>query len=242
MMNFTIHISGKIRVLALLISVTSIAYNICAQKNIGSVYAKLNHASEDSIFIELHNESSDSIYLFSTYLPHGYKALSDNNHSLSEYLHRFNPEDNKYLLSFIPIKNLLFFGNPDVVYIGKDAVLKGSLGYSFEIIIPYSYMLVALPTASIYSNEYVEEFYPWKGDYNPAKREKYKKMLAKLKRYKLDATNCIYVEFAIFLKDSLPYITKERRINNWTQETLNDYIKISLPIFTNTHKDFEFNH
>lgn len=207
-------------------------HSASAQKA-GCIYANLERVSADSVYVSIHNETCDSIFIFSTYLPDGYDILSHNDHSLSEYLHRFNPDENRYTISFIPIKNLLFFGCPDMVYIGKEAVYNGCLGYAFKPITSNGSITVALPITSIVQKDYVEEFYPGKDDYNPAIRTKYKERLKKLKRYILKDAGCVYVEFALFFKNTLPDILSEHRIADWTQETLRNYIIVSLPIILN---------
>ena len=92
----------------------------------GGVSGKVLYAN-DSLYVEVSNNSNDTVYVFDTYLKkyYGY-CLAD-----VKYLRRYNYNTDRFAISFLPIKPYLSAGLSDLIRLGDNAVVNsGSLWYS----------------------------------------------------------------------------------------------------------------
>ncbi len=200
----------------------------CNAKIDGSVFATLERVTEDSVYFTIHNKLNDSIYFFDSYRSFDY-TFFNNKYSMSEYLHKYNPETKKFTLSLTPIQHRLCLGRTDLVVCGADGVERGYARYVFRHIPPQSNFTISLPMNSILMPTYIE-------DVNLDDEKFYRnkniiKTFRKITRYLCDDQRWLTIEFAYFYNDLLVNFcmdTKEGEI--LTQEMLDSYRTFSISL------------
>lgn len=111
--------------------------------------------ANDSLYVEVSNNSNDTIYVFDTYLKkyHGY-CLAE-----AKYLRRYNYNTERFAISFLPIKPYLSAGLSDLIRFGDNAVVNsGSLWYSFTSIPPLEVHKFSVPRTILSACDYFEDF------------------------------------------------------------------------------------
>ncbi len=120
----------------------------------GGVSGKVLYAN-DSLYVEVSNNSNDTIYVFDTYLKkyYGY-CLAE-----AKYLRRYNYNTDRFAISFLPIKPYLSAGLSDLIRLGDNAVVNsGSLWYSFTAIPPLEVYKFSVPRTILSACDYFEDF------------------------------------------------------------------------------------
>ena len=120
----------------------------------GGVSGKVLYAN-DSLYVEVSNNSNDTIYVFDTYLKkyYGY-CLAE-----AKYLRRYNYNTDRFAISFLPIKPYLSAGLSDLIRLGDNAVVNsGSLWYSFTAIPPLDVHKFSVPRTILSACDYFEDF------------------------------------------------------------------------------------
>lgn len=111
--------------------------------------------ANDSLYVEVSNNSNDTVYVFDTYLKkyYGY-CLAD-----AKYLRRYNYNTDRFAISFLPIKPYLSAGLSDLIRLGDNAVVNsGSLWYSFTAIPPLETRTFSVPRTILSACDYFEDF------------------------------------------------------------------------------------
>lgn len=111
--------------------------------------------ANDSLYVEVSNNSKDTIYVFDTYLKkyYGY-CLAE-----AKYLRRYNYNTDRFAISFLPIKPYLSAGLSDLIRLGDNAVVNsGSLWYSFTAIPPLEVHKFSVPRTILSACDYFEDF------------------------------------------------------------------------------------
>lgn len=111
--------------------------------------------ANDSLYVEVSNNSNDTVYVFDTYLKkyYGY-CLAD-----AKYLRRYNYNTDRFAISFLPIKPYLSAGLSDLIRLGDNAVVNsGSLWYSFTAIPPLEAQTFSVPRTILSACDYFEDF------------------------------------------------------------------------------------
>lgn len=125
-----------------------------AKNTNGGVSGKVLYAN-DSLYVEVSNNSNDTVYVFDTYLKkyYGY-CLAD-----AKYLRRYNYNTDRFAISFLPIKPYLSAGLSDLIRLGDNAVVNsGSLWYSFTAIPPLETRTFSVPRTILSACDYFEDF------------------------------------------------------------------------------------
>ncbi len=120
----------------------------------------LNFVSEldDCIVFEFTNESSDSLYLFDSYLNEVTVLLKESVCDSIKYLHRYDKEQRQCKFSFLPFLPYLSVQCTDLVVLGEDRFIrKGQILYHFSLISPKSKLSVVIPRNAFYSKKYVKD-------------------------------------------------------------------------------------
>lgn len=111
--------------------------------------------ANDSLYVEVSNNSNDTIYVFDTYLKkyYGY-CLAE-----AKYLRRYSYNTDRFAISFFPIKPYLSAGLSDLIRYGDNAVVNsGSLWYSFTAIPPLEVHKFSVPRTILSACDYFEDF------------------------------------------------------------------------------------
>ncbi len=111
--------------------------------------------ANDSLYVEVSNNSNDTIYVFDTYLKkyYGY-CLAE-----AKYLRRYSYNTDRFAISFLPIKPYLSAGLSDLIRYGDNAVVNsGSLWYSFTAIPPLEVHKFSVPRTILSACDYFEDF------------------------------------------------------------------------------------
>lgn len=111
--------------------------------------------ANDSLYVEVSNNSNDTIYVFDTYLKkyYGY-CLAE-----AKYLRRYNYNTDRFAISFLPIKPYLSAGLSDLIRLGDNAVVNsGCLWYSFTAIPPLEARTFSVPRTILSACDYFEDF------------------------------------------------------------------------------------
>lgn len=147
-----------------------------------------HHYINDSIRLEFMNESSDTLYIFSSYLkPFVY---------YNKYLNRFNKKENIFKVSFLPIVSHVYTVKTDVIFLGDEQIIKPfQFTYEFIRIAPNKSYSITLPFAELknfllHQNRIVADFDPVK--YFKKKQVKY------LKKPEIALVNKVKYEFAVY--------------------------------------------
>ena len=101
-----------------------------------SVFAAINNDT-GYYYIKVFNTTSDTIFLFSSYLQQQFFN--------SKYLHRGNPKNKEYKISFLPIIPYLFTKYSDVIATSNIIVRSQQVVYDFIKMQPDSYFEVSVP-------------------------------------------------------------------------------------------------
>lgn len=222
-------------------------------------YIHYDHEDKDSIYVVITNASDSTICLLDAY---GKQPLSNNDQML--YLHRYNPRTGIFALSFLPIMPFLKYYSSSSEsqaewqrYQGEPAQFYPI--YKFRLIPSKQSYVFPISKASVFSTEYIEEYYPYlQGYYNDLfmssdrKLRKYKEYrpfigkLGNINKYKYRDKNWIMLEFAIW--QNYDIITKayphDENSINWSfiydpincNKQLHEYITLSMPIIINEWK------
>lgn len=85
--------------------------------------------ANDSLYVEVSNNSNDTVYVFDTYLK------EDVGHCLanSKYLHRYNYNTDRFVISLLPLKPYLSAGLSDLIRFGENLLLIPGV---FGIVLP----------------------------------------------------------------------------------------------------------
>lgn len=111
--------------------------------------------ANDSLYVEVSNNSNDTVYVFDTYLK------EDVGHCLanSKYLHRYNYNTDRFVISLLPLKPYLSAGLSDLIRFGENLVVNsGSLWYSFTAIPPLETRTFSVPRTILSACDYFEDF------------------------------------------------------------------------------------
>ncbi len=193
---------------------------ICAQPRVITDVNITNiEQDKDQIILDIYNASSDTIYLFDSYL---HESLP-----ISKYLHRYNYRYNEYKLSFLPLLPYLSVDLSDTYISTNNKILyKGQILYHFIPIYPFGSHKIKLPINALFVNEYVDDINPWQFT-------KFDKSIEFKNRF-MQIPQIIILEFAIYLKlkwltNQHAYYFNEVEFNN---EALSYHI-LRIPINTN---------
>ncbi|MDH6310475.1 hypothetical protein M2451_004019 [Dysgonomonas sp. PFB1-18] len=164
--------------------------NINLSQHSDSLISILVNTNKDVFEFELINNTSDSLYLFDSYLNEN--AFSDIEQLYNaRYLHRFDRKENQCKLSFLPLIPYLSVERNDLYIIGENRLIrKGQILYSFKSILPHSKLCIKIPKESFYQEKYIKEV-------DTKKMSKFDK---KMKIKNIDGVKCdnIVVEFAVY--------------------------------------------
>lgn len=111
--------------------------------------------ANDSLYVEVSNNSNGTVYVFDTYLK------EDVGHCLanSKYLHRYNYNTDRFVISLLPLKPYLSAGLSDLIRFGENLVVNsGSLWYSFTAIPPLETRTFSVPRTILSACDYFEDF------------------------------------------------------------------------------------
>lgn len=147
-----------------------------------------HHFINDSIRLEFMNESSDTLYIFSSYLkPFVY---------YNKYLNRVNKKENIFKVSFLPIVSHVYTVKTDVIFFGDEQIIKPfQFTYEFIRIAPNKSYSITLPFAELknfllHQNRIV-------ADFDPVNNFK-KKQVKYLKKPEIALVNKVKYEFAVY--------------------------------------------
>jgi len=126
-----------------------------------------NHNISDSVIVEyefidsiqeihifIHNNSTESIFLFDTYFNDHFFYLKK-----SYFLHRYNKITNVYNISFLPLIYSLAVFNNNYLYIGEDVLKKNHYyPYSFTEITSNSYFKINISCQELFPYFYMYDF------------------------------------------------------------------------------------
>lgn len=181
--------------------------------------------NDSNITIHITNNSSDTIYLFDSYI-----VKDPENLWTSEYLYRYNKRSKTDIISFIPL--IPYLGpcyRGDRWYFGNIRIVKsGKVLWHFQTIAPLSSIKISLP-AEILS--YAHKYY----DINETNNNKFEKGLNFRERKILSQSQNKIIEFAIYkevelLLDREAYYYNEFKYN---EQAIN-FIKLTISIDNNT--------
>ncbi len=181
--------------------------------------------NDSNITIHITNNSSDTIYLFDSYI-----VKDPENLWTSEYLYRYNKRSKTDIISFIPL--IPYLGpcyRGDRWYFGNIRIVKsGKVLWHFQTIAPLSSIKISLP-AEILS--YAHKYY----DINETNNNKFEKGLKFHERKILSQSQNKIIEFAIYkevelLLDREAYYYNEFKYN---EQAIN-FIKLTISIDNNT--------
>lgn len=242
-----------------LILVNFVSIIICADI-VPLSYATLERIDNDSIYVRIYNATDSTICLLDAF---GKQPLTANDQLL--YLHRFNPRTGVYALSFLPLMPFLDYSSHSGERKPEWMRFPGEPSkfypiYKFRLIRPKDSYIVPISKASIYSKDYIEEYFPYKfAFYNQLyqstdrvlkKHKEFKPYVGKLKIKKAKSRNknWIMLEFAVWT--TFDVLTKKYPRNeeqpypqqsSWSfiydhkrcNEQLHEYITISMPLILN---------
>ena len=160
--------------LVLLVPIKTFAY--CDTTLISGVY------SNDSLIVTISNYSSDTLYLFDSY-------LRDNLYE-SDVLHRFDKHNKVFKTSFLPLINYL---TPKrqlcLIVLGNERLIRpNQIAYSFIEIPPFSSIKISMQKEIIFSEYYIKDF-------DTETSVKRKKLKTKYYRKRQEP---VLIEFAIY--------------------------------------------
>ena len=106
---------------------------------------------ENNFIVEISNCTSDTIYLFDSYLHPGLIK--------SKYLYRYNADANECRLSTLPLIPYLSVKLSDVIILGEEKIIKKYKNlYSFTSITPYSKVNLEIPIDEFNTNYGILDF------------------------------------------------------------------------------------
>lgn len=126
---------------------------LVAQSKLGVTYY---NNSNDTISFNFKNNSSDTLYLFSTYF---LKDLLS-----SKYLHKIDKKNKIYKVSYVPLLRYLSAYLTDRIVLGEDRiVVEGQNKYKFEPIAPNGIFTLKLAISDVFNkmnekNNVVKDF------------------------------------------------------------------------------------
>ncbi len=190
--------------------------------HLNKVYAE--HSERfDSIYINVINTTSDTVYLFKSYFD---SALYG-----SKYIHWVDKKEKKYTISFVPIISTLSTKRSDKIILGENKInARGQIMYEFVELAPDTYYGFCIPldllfkNKSLNQNAVVSQSYHAQSKFNQIK---FKLVTTKdLKRmYNLTIVFGIYKKIS-FICDSDNYYKKEFEFNKNAQA----FDVVELPI------------
>lgn len=153
------------------------------------------HLKNDSIQFEFKNNSSDTLYLFSSYLkPNVYH---------NKYLNRVDTKENVLKISLLPIISKVYTVKTDVIFSGDEQIIQPfQFMYEFINIAPdkiFSYMLPYTKFKKVLFNQNKVV-----ADFDPGKNFKQKRVKY-LNNKQIASVNKIQYEFAIY--STINYLT-----------------------------------
>ncbi len=114
------------------------------------------HADNDTVIFDFKNNTSDTLYLFSTYFS---KDLLS-----SKYLHTINKKNKIYKVSYAPLLRYITAYLTDRIVLGEDRIIvEGQNKYKFELVAPDSIFSLKLAICDIFNkmgekNNVVKDF------------------------------------------------------------------------------------
>ncbi len=161
------------------------------------------HLINDSIQFEFRNASTDTFYIFSSYLnPNVY---------FNKYLNRVSQKENTLNISLLPIISHVYTLKTDVIFSGDEQIIKPfQFIYEFISLAPGEKLYITLPF-----NEFKKNILNQNKvivDFDPDKNFK-KKCIRYLNKPQLASLNKIQFEFAVYQKITL-LITKAAEAND----------------------------
>lgn len=188
---------------------------------------KVEHSvSEDSIRFTFKNTTSDTIFLFKSYM--------DELLCSSKYLHRINKKNQTYTVSFSPIISNLTVKPSDKIILGENKVgSKYQLKYDFYIIPPSTYYIWKVSLGSIFKNK--NERLNSIVSFNEKKVNKFSNYRFKsLTTSKLNGKFHLFFSFGFYTSvnifcDCNSYYLNEFEFNRQAQSFNSAKIKVSIP-------------
>ncbi len=158
-----------------------------------SLYVQFVGIINDKFEFEIINNTTDSVYLFDSYLFNKDKRIStldDREIQKSKYLHRYDKKIRQCKLSFLPLLPYLTLKyNNNVVFDGNKVAYYGQVLYNFSSIPPHSRFTIQIHKDAICQKTYVKEI-------NLNKISKFSKI--KFSRDLQVQCQNIIVEFAVY--------------------------------------------
>lgn len=246
-------LANKFLLFLLILLSKSVLYS----ENPGFLYAEIERTSEDSVYVAIHNDSQDTVCLFTGYIHSRASQSKYSKVDMMLYLHRYVTELGQYKLSFVPLKPFIqYTSHMPVSKIGYEDEPNWPLTYEFALIAPHDMFIYPISIASILKKEYIEDFHPEnfpfynilaieKGNQTYlGKHAEYKPYINKLKisRAPDRDKDWIIIEFAIYTQWNLmvnPYSFIGGPSSKWENFYLHpkecnsqvmNYITVSLPI------------
>lgn len=111
-----------------------------------NVTIEVEYITDDSIYVNVVNPTKDTLYLFDSYFQY-----ADDPH-----LHRLIDESGEVQLSLVPMP--CYVGWQPHRITDNLLLCRGGLTYHFQILVPTSSQIVAIPKACLYQKEYFLDF------------------------------------------------------------------------------------
>jgi len=131
------------------------------QKNTSCIYASFERETEDSIYIAIHNDTNDSICIFTGFLDSWAGEIESCKVDQMLYLHRYDCELDIYKLSFVPLTPLMkTSSHMPVRKIGFEDEPGFPLTYEFTVLGPMNAFIYPISKEAIYKRDYIYDYHP----------------------------------------------------------------------------------
>ena len=127
----------------------------------GSIYAEIDRTENDSIYVAIHNTSSDTLCLFTGFIHSSAARTPWCNTDQLLYVHRYDPDTDVYKVSFVPLKPFMQYQrHVPVNRIGYPEEPSWPLTYEFSLILPHEKFIYPVSISSISRKDYIYDYHP----------------------------------------------------------------------------------
>lgn len=210
-------------VMAVYVFISAFAQNDYEPQAVGALFLNFEGVRNDSVNLRLCNMTTDTFYVFDSYLGgeqlNGYQAASE-----SQFLHRYDNENKRFKLSFVPLLPYLSYNRSGLYLSSPDRVVKHmGVTYHFAELLPGAYFPIRISMQSFEESDYYYDI-DMKNITIADKEIKFHKF-ARLR------PKIVYVELAVYYSLNNICSGDDFYFNSWKfDRSIKKWIEVSIPI------------